>query len=78
MANLKDALLRTGGLLAARNSTNTTVVDTDVIVIGGGASGSHAAVRLTDYGQDVIVIEKQPNLVRSLIALKQPRVGIGF
>ncbi|ROW03023.1 hypothetical protein VMCG_05814 [Cytospora schulzeri] len=62
MTSLKHALLRTGGLLAARNSTNTTVVNTDVIVIGGGASGSHAAVRLTDYGQDVIVIEKQSNL----------------
>lgn len=65
MANLKDALVRTGSLLAARNSTNATVIDTDVVIIGGGASGSHAAVRLTDYGQDVIVIEKQSNLVRN-------------
>lgn len=63
MASLKNALLRTGGLLTARNTTNTTmVVSTDVVIIGGGASGSHAAVRLTDYGQDVIVIEKQSNL----------------
>lgn len=69
MASLKDALLRTGGLLAARNITNTTVVNTDVIIIGGGASGSHAAVRLTDYGQDVVVIEKQSNIVGSIVPI---------
>lgn len=70
MVSLKDALLQTGGLLTARNTTNTTMlVSTDVVIIGGGASGSHAAVRLTDYGQDVIVIEKQSNLVRSIASM---------
>lgn len=66
MASLKHSLTHVGGFLAVRNSTNSTVVHTDVVVIGGGASGSHAAVRLTDYGQDVIVIEKQSNLVSVL------------
>lgn len=58
MTSIRDALLRTTSVLAARNGTNTTLVNTDVIVIGGGDSGSHAAVRLTDYGQDVVDIEK--------------------
>lgn len=31
--------------------------------MGGGASGAHAAVRLTYFGQDVVLIEKQPELV---------------
>ncbi len=36
----------------------------DVIVLGGGASGSHAAVRLReDYNKSVILIEKERNLV---------------
>lgn len=34
-------------------------------MIGGGASGAHAAVRLTDFGQDVVLIEKQSDLVNS-------------
>jgi len=38
-------------------------VTTDTLVIGGGAGGAHAAVRLTDYGQDVILVESQPILV---------------
>ncbi|KUI62832.1 Beta-cyclopiazonate dehydrogenase [Cytospora mali] len=63
MASIKHTLLQTGGLFAAHSNANSTVVNTDVIVIGGGASGSHAAVRLTDYGQDVILIERQPHIV---------------
>jgi glycerol-3-phosphate dehydrogenase len=39
-------------------------VKKDVIVIGGGASGAHAAVRLRDdYGLSVALIEKQDILV---------------
>jgi ribulose 1,5-bisphosphate synthetase/thiazole synthase len=36
----------------------------DVVVLGGGASGSHAAVRLKDYGKTVVVIEQKDHLVR--------------
>lgn len=39
-------------------------VKKDVIVVGGGASGAHAAVRLRDdYGLSVALIEKQDILV---------------
>ncbi|KAJ4393449.1 hypothetical protein N0V93_002659 [Gnomoniopsis smithogilvyi] len=51
---------------ATRAQGDTTqigsIVETDVIIIGGGASGAHAAVRLTDFGQKVVLIEKQPEL----------------
>lgn len=40
-------------------------MNTDIIIVGGGAGGAHAAVQLTDAGQDVIVIEKQSDLVRN-------------
>lgn len=36
----------------------------DVAILGGGASGAHAAVRLReDYNKSIIIIEKQDNLV---------------
>lgn len=40
------------------------IIEKDVVIIGGGAAGSHAAVRLReDYGKSVVVIEKEANLV---------------
>ncbi|KAH8670343.1 amine oxidase [Tricladium varicosporioides] len=39
------------------------VIYKDVAILGGGASGSHAAVRLReDYNKSIILIEKQANL----------------
>jgi flavin-dependent dehydrogenase len=39
-------------------------IDTDVVIIGGGASGTYAAVRLRDdYGVRVTVIEEKNQLV---------------
>lgn len=66
MSSLKQALIKTSGLLAAladSDNSNVSIVTTDTLVIGGGAGGAHAAVRLTDYGQDVILVERQPILV---------------
>lgn len=41
------------------------IIYKDVAILGGGASGSHAAVRLReDFNKSVIIIEKQENLVR--------------
>jgi hypothetical protein len=40
------------------------VIVKDVAIIGGGASGSHAAVRLReDFGKTLVVVEKQNQLV---------------
>lgn len=39
-------------------------IEKDVIVVGGGASGAHAAYRLReDYGKSVVLIEKEAILV---------------
>lgn len=41
------------------------VIDCDVAVLGGGASGAHAAVRLRDdFGKSVVLVEKEDILVR--------------
>ncbi|KAK3297345.1 uncharacterized protein B0H64DRAFT_457425 [Chaetomium fimeti] len=40
-----------------------TCIDRDVVVVGGGASGAHAAVWLRDHGHSVIVVEKADQLV---------------
>jgi len=41
----------------------------DVVVLGGGASGSYAAVRLKDFGKTVVVVEKNDHLVRGFHAV---------
>ena len=33
-------------------------VEADVVIIGGGSSGTYAAVRLHDLGKSVIVVEQ--------------------
>ena len=38
----------------------------DVVVIGGGAAGAHAAVWLRDHGKTVALVEKQDTLVSFL------------
>jgi heterodisulfide reductase subunit A-like polyferredoxin len=43
--------------------TCSRTIDRDVVVVGGGASGAHAAVWLRDNGQSVVVVEKADQLV---------------
>lgn len=41
------------------------IIKRDVVILGGGASGAHAAVRLQeDFGKSVIVVEVKDHLVR--------------
>ncbi len=50
--------------LKCRSCSKT--ITRDVAIIGGGASGAHAAVWLRDNGQSVVVVEKADQLVRPL------------
>jgi hypothetical protein len=44
------------------------VITKDVAILGGGASGTYAAVRLReDYGKSVVLIEKEAVLVMPCI-----------
>ncbi|KAG6353814.1 hypothetical protein INS49_005295 [Diaporthe citri] len=38
------------------------VVNRDVVVVGGGASGAHAAVKLRDMGKTIMLVEKRDRL----------------
>jgi monoamine oxidase len=38
---------------------DSTEVDVDVVIIGGGSSGTYAAVRLHDLGKSVILVERE-------------------
>lgn len=54
------------------------VIFRDVAVIGGGASGCYAAVRVKDAGKSVVVIETKNHLVRSkwfFFFLSSPRIA---
>jgi heterodisulfide reductase subunit A-like polyferredoxin len=63
---LLDPTLVTAAILSKDAAIKT--IEKDVVIIGGGASGAHAAVRLReDFGKSVIIVEKQNNLVRRYI-----------
>ncbi|KAL3595837.1 hypothetical protein FPOAC2_10207 [Fusarium poae] len=47
---------------AAAYTSPVNIIDVDVAIIGGGASGIHAAINLKDAGAKVAVIEKQDKI----------------
>lgn len=67
MGCLMISIVLTAALLITNITAqdDSAVITKDIIIIGGGASGAHAAVRLReDLDQDIILIEKEPILVR--------------
>ena len=46
-------------LTAANNNRGPNVIQRDVAIIGGGSSGTYAAIRLRDQGKSVVVVEKE-------------------
>lgn len=55
-------LVLSGVVIAGPYYTQT--VNKDVVILGGGAGGSYAAVRLReDYGKSVLLVEKESILV---------------
>lgn len=45
----------------------SSTISRDVVVVGGGASGAHAAVWLRDHGKSVLLVEKADQLVSTPI-----------
>ncbi|KAL2281341.1 hypothetical protein FJTKL_11750 [Diaporthe vaccinii] len=41
------------------SDTTNEVINRDVVIVGGGASGAHAAVKLRDMGKTIALVEKR-------------------
>ncbi|KAN0072299.1 hypothetical protein V8E54_009228 [Elaphomyces granulatus] len=53
------ALFVIAAALPLEYNADRTEVDADVVIIGGGSSGTYAAVRLHDLGKSVILVERE-------------------
>ncbi|KAF3764426.1 hypothetical protein M406DRAFT_71032 [Cryphonectria parasitica EP155] len=57
------------------NRNQSEVVKRDVCIVGGGASGAHAAVSLMDLNKTVIVIEREAQLGGATQTYIDPKTG---
>jgi NAD(P)-binding Rossmann-like domain len=75
-----------GGLTSAKaaassgadiaGSADSEVIERDVCVIGGGSAGTYTAVRLSDLGQSVVVVERQDRLGGHCQTYTDPVTGL--
>lgn len=66
LASFLAAVLVAGNPLRIPEDACESSIAVDVAVVGGGASGAYAAVRLKeDFNQSIVLIEKQEKLVRN-------------
>jgi hypothetical protein len=71
------ALATPGTAYAAQEAAGEgTVIERDVVVIGGGSSGTYTAVRLTDLGKSVLVVEKTDRLGGHCQTYTDPATGL--
>lgn len=81
---MAPTLRRAAGLLLAGASVATAswlpnIVARDVAIVGGGASGAYAAVRLREhFGQSVVVIEKAGRMGGHVATYQDPMTGLPF
>jgi NAD(P)-binding Rossmann-like domain len=69
-------VLTPGTALAAQGSAQGQVIERDVVVIGGGSSGTYTAVRLTDLGKSVVVVEATNRLGGHTQTYTDPATGL--
>ncbi|KAF2729842.1 FAD/NAD(P)-binding domain-containing protein [Polyplosphaeria fusca] len=51
------------------------IVEKDVAIVGGGAAGAHAAIRLHDEGRSIVLIEKDSILGGHIDSFTDPETG---
>lgn len=66
------SLVGNGAAVSSGSEQKTEYITRDVCIIGGGASGTYAAVRLQDEGQSVVVVEKEEQLGGHTITYTDP------
>jgi ribulose 1,5-bisphosphate synthetase/thiazole synthase len=71
---LRLALTASAGLALSAASVHEAafapenIISKDVVIIGGGSSGTYGAVRLReDYNKSIVVVEKDDHLVRQKV-----------
>ncbi|XXH00820.1 hypothetical protein Hte_007171 [Hypoxylon texense] len=72
--------LASHGLSAPQDISAANTIQRDVVIVGGGSSGTHAAIQLKDAGKTVVVVEKQAQLgghVKTFTAASGVRVNYG-
>lgn len=68
--------LHTTSTYSTPSSTQSVPVDVDIAIIGGGASGSYAAVRLhSDFNKRILLIEPRPRLGGSVSTYLVPETN---
>ncbi|TWU78665.1 hypothetical protein ED733_005708 [Metarhizium rileyi] len=53
-------------------------IQRDVVIVGGGSSGTYAAIRLQEEGQSVVVLEKQDRLGGHTVTYTDPDTSLPF
>lgn len=57
------------------SDTTNEVINRDVVIVGGGASGAHAAVKLRDMGKTIALVEKRDKLGGHTETYQDPLTG---
>ena len=60
----------------ASRAAAATVIDCDVCIVGGGAAGTYAAVRLGDLGKSVMLLESSGRLGGHAQTVTDPATGV--
>lgn len=79
---INTLLISSLGLGVAAAGPNVRTIRKDVAIIGGGASGVYAAIKLKDhYGKSVLIVEREKRLVsprQSLFKRNEPTLTATF
>ena len=60
----------------AATAAGGPIIERDVVVIGGGSSGTYTAVRLRDLGKSVVVVERNDRLGGHVNTYQDPVTGL--